>query len=142
MDNLHTTLTRMGLVTPTVFTAEQLIAIRTDRLASATTDAYSFAAYGRTQWVKCVAELITRGYNDPQIIAILYSKVMRMAADARVRANQKATCGDLARFLALRDVIQHLTENLDDYVLNILGEDLVPGDEPTPRPTLRLVWSR
>jgi hypothetical protein len=113
-------------------------------LAAATTDAYAFSYYGRKQWFACALLLATRGYNQPQATAILYSKIMRLAADERLHPDRKATSDDLLRFLELPGTAEYLAENLDEYVLNIIGEDLLTAEpvKQRSRDALRLVWSR
>lgn len=130
-------------------------------VARSTADAYAFHYYGAKQWAACALLLACRGFNEAETRAILYSRIMRTAADDRSQPDRKATSADLLRLLELPSTADYLRENLDDYVLNIIGEDLTDeqrvvrsftdtvehwrahnrGAIPV-RPTLRLVWSR
>lgn len=110
-------------------------------IAASTNDAYSFHVYGPKQWTACALLLACRGYNEPETRAILYSSVMRLAADGR--AGRTTTSSDLLRLLDASGTAEYLRENLDEYVLNIIGEDLTTDDTPQleSRVALRLVWS-
>lgn len=107
----------------------------TSDVAASTTDAYSFPVYGAKHWAACALLLACRGYNEPETRAILYSHLMRLAADGRT--GRRATSADLLRLLDQPATGDYLRENLDDYVLNIIGEDVVAES----RVALRLVWS-
>jgi hypothetical protein len=117
---------------------------RASDVAHATTDAYAFPYFGIKQWSACTLLLASRGYNEAETRAILYSRVMRTAADDRQHPDRKATSADLLRLLELPSTAEYLRDNLDEYVLNIIGEDLItetPATLPS-RAALRLVWSR
>lgn len=115
-------------------------------VAHSTTDAYSFPTYGIKQWAACALLLACRGFNEAETRAILYSKIMRIAADDRHDADRKATSADLLRLLELPSTADYLRENMDEYVLNIIGEGLVEDEPIAPklasRAVLRLAWSR
>jgi hypothetical protein len=107
-------------------------------LAESTADAYSFNAYGAPAWRACYALLYRRGYNACEAMAIMRSKLTRLAADDRRSAN--VTSADLGRFLDAFPPAE-LRGHVDDYVLGINGPD---ADDATPVPSvpcLRLVWS-
>ena len=112
-------------------------------IAAATTDAYSFRHYGLTTWTACAAFLLERGLNAAEVTTVLYSKLMRIAADDRADADGLATLADFTRLMDEPCTARYLEENLDEYVLNTLGEDYVAAAElaAVPQP-LRLVWSR
>lgn len=113
-------------------------------VAHSTKDAYSFKFYGSKQWAACVLLLACRGYNEAEARAILYSRIMRTAADDK--QGNRATSADLLRLLEMPSTVSYLRENLDEYVLNIIGEGLIAAETSAPklnsRNALRLAWSR
>lgn len=91
-------------------------------LAESTSDAYSYQRYGAAAWRACIALLYRRGYNSTEAIAILYSKIMRVAGDCRPSTGAP-TSADLARFLDGRWNPGELQALVDDYVLGIFGPE-------------------
>lgn len=69
-------------------TAHQDLIARIAALEAKTVDAYSHYAYGKGEWRRAIRLLIDKGHDDRTIEAILRSKWMRWAADARP-ANEK-----------------------------------------------------
>lgn len=115
--------------------------LRAAEYAVTTSDAYSFPVYGSSAWMACYALLFRRGYNAVEAMAIMRSKLTRLAADSRRNPDAHATSRDLARFLDSmhRSTLQDI---VDDYVLGIFGpDDTVVAPMPS-RCALRLVWSR
>jgi hypothetical protein len=132
--------------------------------AITTCDAYSFTRYGATAWAACYALLFRRGYNSTEAMAIMRSKLSRLAADHALNQGRYATSRDLARFLDSFQDAAELQGHVDDYVLGINTEDVDPQpdcDSPTYQaalstwrahgrgtipyrtvPALRLVWRR
>jgi hypothetical protein len=88
--------------------------------ALATQDAYSFNFYGPNEWKACYAMLFGRGYNSTEAIAIMRSKITRLAHDDR--QGKHATGKDLERFLDSFKA-DNLRGHVDDYVLGMFGPD-------------------
>lgn len=63
---------------------------RVNALVQVTQDAYSFERYGRAQWFQVISWLRRRRYTDEQILAIMNSRAMRHAADAKGQATAAA----------------------------------------------------
>lgn len=114
-------------------------------IALITKTAWSFHRFGKAEWRACCQLLLDRGFNGPETIAIMCSKITRLASDERTcEAGDMATSADLATFVDDASTMDYLNENLDEYVLNIIGEDYVAAEEArlaAAPVTLRLVWS-
>ena len=83
---------------------------RADEIAHWCASAYSFDAFGPTEWRRAARMMAARGYSDLEIEAVLRSKWTRWSQDA---ANAyTGTAKDLARFLdqqtpyALRQLVR------------------------------------
>lgn len=57
------------------------VELRASIVAKRTEDAYSFDTYGAKEWYRVAVELMTRGFDDLEVEAVLRSKWMRSAAD-------------------------------------------------------------
>ena len=62
-------------------------------------DAYSFDAYGRTEWEKCAQLLLGHGFKEPEVSAILRSKYTRWSADEENASRGYATAAGLRKFM-------------------------------------------
>lgn len=68
-----------------------------ERIASRTSDAYSFSNYNN--WTACARVLLDIGYNEAQTEAILRSKFTRWAADAANARHGRATSRQLRTYV-------------------------------------------
>lgn len=72
---------------------------RAERLATMTSDAYSFEAFGAAEWTKAIRFLIDMSYSDRTIEKIMRSKWTRWARDTFAADGWTGTAYVVERFV-------------------------------------------